>query len=105
MPKRGRPFTYPDDAERPETISLKVPRDLAERLRRHARMHGTSMSQVILEGLAMRLDTPVDPRELAAMAREDDALQAELRAMIDTAVGEALRKRDMEGRKKSAKRL
>jgi ribbon-helix-helix CopG family protein len=102
MPKRGRPFTYTDETERPETISLKVPRDLAERLRHHARMHGTSMSQVILEGLTMRLDTPSDPRELMEMARHDDTLGAELRQMIREEIQEALAQRATAGEPREA---
>ena len=36
MAKLGRPFTYQSEEERPVTVSLRIPRDLAEQMKRYA---------------------------------------------------------------------
>jgi len=45
MVKRGRPFTYQSEDERPVTVSLRIPRDLHERMSRYASIHRRSVTE------------------------------------------------------------
>ena len=89
MPKLGRPFTYRAEEERPVTLSLRVPRTLAERLKRYAAEHRQSVSELILEGIEWRLDTPADPRDLQTSDDNNTVIQ-QLQGMVDAAVEAAL---------------
>jgi hypothetical protein len=61
MAKRGRPFTYQSEDERPVTVSLRIPRDLYERMSRYSARHRQSVTELLLDGLTWRLDQD-DPR-------------------------------------------
>jgi len=61
MVKRGRPFTYQSEDERPVTVSLRIPRDLHERMSRYASRHRQSITELLLDGLTWRLEQD-DPR-------------------------------------------
>jgi hypothetical protein len=61
MVKRGRPFTYQSEDERPVTVSLRIPRDLHERMSRYAARHRQSVTELLLDGLKWRLEQD-DPR-------------------------------------------
>ena len=39
MAKKGRPFVYQSDTEKPVTVSLRLPRDLYARVERYVKMH------------------------------------------------------------------
>ena len=95
MPKLGRPFTYRAEEERPVTLSLRVPRTLAERLKRYAAEHRQSVSELILEGIEWRLDTPADPRDIQTSDDNNTVIQ-QLQGMVDAAVEAALAKREHE---------
>src|SRR5207249_11105210 len=56
MVKRGRPFTYQSEDERPVTVSLRIPRDLHERMSRYASRHRQSVTELLLDGLTWRLE-------------------------------------------------
>jgi len=62
MAKRGRPFTYQREDEKPVTVSLRIPRDLAEQMKRYAVRRRQSITELLLDGLKMRLEQE-DPRE------------------------------------------
>ena len=62
MAKLGRPFTYLGEEERPVTVSLRIPRDLAERMKRYALRHRQSVTELLLDGLKWRLEQE-DPRQ------------------------------------------
>jgi hypothetical protein len=62
MAKRGRPFTYQSEDERPVTVSLRIPRDLHERMSRYASIHRQSVTELLLDGLTWRLEQD-DPRQ------------------------------------------
>ena len=65
MAKRGRPFEYQSEEERPVTVSLRIPRDLAEQAKRYVKMrHPMTLTDLLLDGLRLRLDTPADPRDI-----------------------------------------
>src|SRR5947208_9257295 len=62
MVKHGRSFTYQSEDERPVTVSLRIPRDLHERMSRYASIHRQSITELLLDGLKLRLEQD-DPRE------------------------------------------
>ena len=50
----GRPALYSAD-ERPVTVSLRIPHDLAAQLKRYASLHRQSVTELLLDGLKWRL--------------------------------------------------
>src|SRR2546425_4269214 len=56
MAKRGRPFTYQSEDEKPVTVSLRIPRDLHDRMSRYAARHRQSVTELLLDGLKWRLE-------------------------------------------------
>jgi len=61
MVKLGRPFTYQSEDERPVTVSLRIPRDLHDRMSDYAARHRQSVTELLLDGLTWRLEQD-DPR-------------------------------------------
>ena len=51
----GRPKHYQQDSERPVTMSLRIPCDLARRTQAYAREYRLSVTQLLLDGLEWRL--------------------------------------------------
>jgi hypothetical protein len=79
--KLGRPFTYESDDERPVTVSVRVPKDLHDKLTQYARIHRQSLSELVIDGLKMRLEQE-DPRALALGADDDDTVLQDLAAKV-----------------------
>jgi len=50
----GRRPRYSED-ERPVTVSLRIPHDLAQRMKRDASLHRQSITEILLDGLRWRL--------------------------------------------------
>ena len=71
MAKKGRPFTYQSDEERPVTISLRLAHDLYDRLERYASRHRQSVSELVRDGIELRLAVEADPRWQTAQAQEE----------------------------------
>ena len=71
MAKKGRPFTYQSDEERPVTISLRLAHDLYDRLERYAQRHRQSVSELVRDGIEMRLAVQADPRWQTAQGQEE----------------------------------
>src|SRR6266403_2268373 len=61
MAKLGRPFVYQSEDEKPVTVSLRIPRDLYDRMSRYAARHRQSITELLLDGLTWRLEQD-DPR-------------------------------------------
>src|SRR5262245_50587420 len=81
MAKKGRPFVYQSDEEKPITISLRIPRNLAEQAKQYVRMrHPMTLTDLLLEGLRLRLETPADPRDI--LLSDDNTVIRELQEMI-----------------------
>jgi len=59
--KLGRPFVYQSKDEAPVTVSLRLPRDLHDRMKRYASRHRQSVTELLLDGLTWRLEQG-DPR-------------------------------------------
>jgi hypothetical protein len=72
MAKHDRRMRYQSDAERPVTVSLRIPQALYERLERYASEHRQTVSELVRDGIEMRLDEPADPRSRRAGSTTDD---------------------------------
>lgn len=68
----GRPPVYHDPAERPVTISLRIPPDLAAQMKRYAHVQWQSVTELLLDGLRWRL-TEGDLRGLGHALPEPSA--------------------------------
>jgi hypothetical protein len=65
MAKKGRPFVYQSEDEKPVTVSLRLPRDVYDQVARYVKRHpGMTLTEFFLEGARLQLDTPADPRDL-----------------------------------------
>src|SRR6266568_6487411 len=85
MAKRGRPFAYQSDEEKPVTVSLRIPREVYAQVERYVKMHpGMTLTEFMLDGIRLRLDTPADPRDII-LSYYNTVIQ-ELQEMIQTAV-------------------
>jgi hypothetical protein len=91
MAKLGRPSVYQSDAEKPVTVSLRIPRDVYEQARRYvSRRPPLTLTDLLLDGLRLRLETPADPRDV--ILSDDNTVMQELQEMVDAAVQKALAK-------------
>jgi hypothetical protein len=84
----ARPPTYTSDAEKPVSISLRIPRDVYDQAQHHAHMRRTTLTALIVEGLRLRLETPLDPRDI--LVSQDNTVMQELQEMIDARIHAAL---------------
>src|SRR6266571_2682817 len=85
MAKRGRPFAYQSDTEKPVTVSLRIPRDVYKQVERYVHMHpGMTLTEFMLDGIRLRLDTPADPRDI--ILSDDNTVMQEVQEMIRAAV-------------------
>jgi hypothetical protein len=84
----ARPPKYTSDEAKPVGLSLRLPRDLYDQVQHHAKMRQTTLTQLVIEGLQMRLETPTDPRDI--LATHDITVMQELRQMIADEVQAAL---------------
>ena len=81
-----RPAKYATDAERPVSVSVRMPHALYDQADAYARMRHLTMSELLLDALQLRLDTPVDPRDI--VQSQDKDVMAEVQAMVDAGVFE-----------------
>jgi hypothetical protein len=85
MAKKGRPFVYQSDTEKPVTVSLRLPRDVYDRVARYVKRHpGMTLTEFLLDGARLRLDTPADPRDI--LLSDDNTVIQEVQEMIRVAV-------------------
>jgi hypothetical protein len=86
---QGRKPVYQSKDAWAVVLSLRVPRDLEKQLKEYARIHRQSVTEVVLEGIRMRLETPADPREI--ILSDDNtvrhALQEMIRAQVQAEIG------------------
>jgi hypothetical protein len=95
MPKLGRPLVYQEGDKRPVTMSLRVPADVYDRLKRYASAHRQSITELLLDGLQWRLEQGADPRGHSLNDRQyydNNTVIQQLQEMVDTAVQHALAK-------------
>ena len=85
MAKKGRPFVYQSDTEKPVTVSLRIPRDVYKQVERYVHRHpGMTLTEFMLDGIRLRLATPADPRDI--ILSDDNTVMQEVQEMIRAAV-------------------
>jgi hypothetical protein len=84
----ARPPKYASEEDKPVSVTLRLPRDLYDQAQQHAKRRQTTLTELVREGLQMRLETPTDPRDILAM--QDITVMQELRQMITDEVQAAL---------------
>ena len=80
----ARPPKYASENDKPVGISLRIPRDVYDQAQHHARMRQMTLTSLVVEGLRLRLETPLDPRDI--VASQDNTVMRELEAMIDARI-------------------
>ena len=75
MTKKGRPLVAHSDEDRPVTISLRIPRDLYERLEDYAERYQQTISDLVRDGLEWRLE--LDSTDHTAILDKECLLYAE----------------------------
>ena len=81
MAKKDRRVKYQSKEEKPAMLSLRIPQALYDRLERYAAQHRQSVSELVRDGIEMRLEVEADPRSNRA---ESTAEETEIQ--IDGAV-------------------
>ena len=74
MAKKDRRVKYVTDTEKPVMVSVRLPRELYERLERYATQYRQSISELVKDGIEMRLDEPADPRSRSAGSTTEEPL-------------------------------
>jgi hypothetical protein len=87
----GRPPTYQSDDAQPVSISLRVPKALYDQAHQYAQQRRMSMTELLLDGLTMRLETSVDPRELLS-SDESNTVMLELHEELKATLLDELRR-------------
>jgi hypothetical protein len=72
MAKTDRRFKYESEADKPVMLSLRVPRELNDRLERYASEHRQKVSELVRDAIEMRLEVEADPRSRRARSTTDD---------------------------------
>jgi len=80
----ARPPTYHSDDERPTTVSVRIPQELYAQAKAYAGQRRTTLTELLLEGLRLRLETPADPRDI--LVSQDTTVIQELQEMIRASV-------------------
>lgn len=83
----ARPKKY-DEGEQPYGLTIRIPRDLFNELKRYAAIHRQTLTEVLLDGLRLRLDTPTDPRDI--IASQDITVMQDLERLIDARIAAQL---------------
>jgi len=84
----ARPPKYASEEEKPVSVTLRIPRTLYDQAQQHAKRRQTTLTELMVEGLQMRLETPIDPRDV--LATQDITVMQELRQLIAAEVQAAL---------------
>ena len=84
----ARPPTYTSDAEKPVTVSVRIPKALYAEAKHHVAQRRMSLTELLLDGLRLALSTPTDPRNI--LVSQDNTVIQELQEMVNTAVQVAL---------------
>jgi Arc/MetJ-type ribon-helix-helix transcriptional regulator len=84
MAKKGRPFEYQSEDERPVTVSLRLPRELYEQVQQRVQLRRTTLTEAIKDALRLWLETSADPRDI--ILSNDNTVIQEVQEMIRAAV-------------------
>jgi hypothetical protein len=86
----GRPSLYRNEDERPVSVSLRVPRALYAQAQHRVQMRRMTLTEALLEGLQLWLETPIDPRDVVLSDESHTVLQ-QLRDELKGALLDELR--------------
>jgi len=78
--KDDKRVKYASDTEKPVMLSLRLPRELYDRLERYASEHRQNVSELVRDGIEMRLEVEADPR-----SRSTESTTEETEFQIDGA--------------------
>ena len=70
---------YATDHDKPISVTMRFPRALYDQAQHHAQRRQTTLTELVLEGVQLRLDTPTDPRDI--LVSQDNTVMQELRQM------------------------
>jgi hypothetical protein len=84
----ARPPKYATAEDKPVSVTFRIPRNLYDQAQQYAKRRQTTLTELVCEGLQMRLETPTDPRDV--LATQDITVMQELREMIAAEVQAAL---------------
>src|SRR4030095_4101742 len=84
----ARPPKYATEHDKPVSVTLRFPRHLYDEAQHHAKRRQTTLTELVLEGVRLRLETPTDPRDILVL--QDNTVMQELRQMIADEVQAAL---------------
>lgn len=87
----GRPPTYQSTDERPVSVSLRIPKALYDQAQQWVRLRRMTLTEALLAGLQLWLETPTGPRDLVLTDDSNTVIQ-QLQEMVDAAVQHALAK-------------
>ena len=73
----ARPPIYHSAEDMPVAVSLRVPRALYAQAKAYAGQRRMSFTDLLLDGLRLRLDTPADPRDI--LVSHDNTVMQECR--------------------------
>ena len=74
--------------EKPVSVSLHLPRDLYDQAQHHADLRSTTLTALMVEGLRLYLETPLDARDIVVL--QDNTVLQELEKIIDARIEAAL---------------
>jgi hypothetical protein len=81
MAERGRKKVFQSKDAWAVVVSLRVPRDVYDQVQRYLKMHPRmTLTEFILDGIRLRLETPADPRDV--ILSDDNTVTQELQEMI-----------------------
>ena len=84
----SRPPTYHTAEEKPVSVSLRLPRALYDHAQQYISQRRISLTELLLDGLRLALETPADPRDILVL--HDNTVMQELQTMVDARIEAAL---------------
>src|SRR5512134_740459 len=87
----GRPLTYHSTDERPVSVSVRIPRELYAQVQQRVQRQRMTLSEAILDGLHLWLETPADLREVF-LSDESNTVMQQLREELKSTLLDELRK-------------
>lgn len=81
----GRPPTYQSADERPVSVSLRIPRALYDQAQQKVQMRRMTLTEALLEGLHLWLETSTDPREVF-LSDDSNTVMQQLQTMVTATV-------------------
>ena len=81
----GRPPIYLAETERPVSISLRIPRNLHKQVQQQVHLRRMTLTDAILEGLRLWLETPADPRD-GRVSDNSNTVMQHIQELVNAAV-------------------